>query len=163
MWHKFTTGPNPGAVEVEITSLIGNGGFFTVPSVAVYKYVPSGNPCSATPFSNIVALDDDLGFATLLGGIIDPTAKVTLPCVSPNTTYYIQVVGADVDLFGFMFPGFTDNYYYNVDVPDLGSGTGRAPNDNLVNALPVDNVAPLDGQLTVGGTLTVNGHNRCAT
>ncbi|HRG35322.1 MAG TPA: T9SS type A sorting domain-containing protein [Chitinophagales bacterium] len=163
MWHKFTTGPNPGAVEVEITSLIGNGGFFTVPSVAVYKYVPSGNPCSATPFANIVALDDDLGFATLLGGIIDPTAKVTLPCVSPNTTYYIQVDGADVDLFGFTFPGFTDNYYYNVDVRDLGSGTGRASNDNLVNALPVDNVAPLDGQLTVGGTLSVNGHNRCAT
>ena len=163
MWHKFTTGPNPGAVEVEITSLVGNGGFFTVPSVAVYKYVPSGNPCASNPFSNLVALDDDLGFATVLGGIIDPTAKVTLPCVSPNTTYYIQVDGADVSLFGFTFPGFTDNYYYNVDVRDLGSGTGRATNDNLSNALPVDNAAPIDGFLTAGGSLTVNGQNRCAT
>jgi hypothetical protein len=163
MWHKFTTGPNPGAVEVEITSLIGIGGFFTVPSVAVYKYVPSGSPCSTTPFANLASLDDDIGFATLLGGIIDPTAKVTLPCVSPNTTYYIQVDGADVSLFGFTFPGFTDNYYYNVDVRDLGAGTGRAPNDNLVNALPADNVAPIDGLLTAGGTLNVAGHNRCAT
>ncbi|MEZ5053763.1 MAG: hypothetical protein R2807_03180 [Chitinophagales bacterium] len=163
MWHKFTTGPNPGTVEVEVTSLIGIGGFFTVPSVAVYKYVPSGNPCSTTPFSNIVALDDDMGFATLLGGIIDPTAKVTLNCVSPNTTYYIQVDGGDVSLFGFTFPGFTDNYYYNVDVRDLGSGTGRAPNDNLANAIPADDVAPIDGLLPAGGSLTVAGHNRCAT
>ncbi|MCB0507621.1 MAG: T9SS type A sorting domain-containing protein [Bacteroidetes bacterium] len=163
MWHKFTTGPNPGAVEVEITSLVGIGGFFTVPSVTVYKYVPSGDPCSSTPFSNIVALDDDMGFATLLGGIIDPTAKVTLNCVSPNTTYYIQVDGADVSLFGFTFPGFTDNYYYNVDVRDLGSGTGRPANDNLAFAIPADDVAPIDGMLPASGSLTVSGHNRCAT
>ncbi|HRH58671.1 MAG TPA: hypothetical protein PLS10_13550, partial [Chitinophagales bacterium] len=163
MWHKFTTGPNPGAVEVEVTSLLGVGGFFTVPSLAVYKYVPSGNNCSTTPFANLASLDDDMGFATLLGGITDFTAKVTLPCVSPNTTYYVQVDGADVSLFGFTFPGFTDNYYYNITVKDLGAGTGRAPNDNLANAIPVDNVVPLDGRLTPGGSLTIGGHNRCAT
>ncbi|MFN8294563.1 MAG: hypothetical protein U0T69_00095 [Chitinophagales bacterium] len=163
MWHKFTTGPNPGAVEVEVTSLVGIGGFFTVPSLAVYKYVPNGNNCSTTPFANLALLDDDMGFATLLGGITDFTAKVTLPCVSPNTTYYVQVDGADVSLFGFTFPGFTDNYYYNITVKDLGAGTGRAPNDNIINAIPVDNVAPLDGRLTAGGSLTIGGHNRCAT
>ncbi|MBK9329587.1 MAG: T9SS type A sorting domain-containing protein [Sphingobacteriales bacterium] len=163
MWYKFTTGPNPGAVEVEVTSLVGIGGFFTVPSLAVYKYVPSGNNCSTTPFANLASLDDDIGFATLLGGITDFTAKVTLPCVSPNTTYYVQVDGADVSLFGFTFPGFTDNYYYDIDVRDLGSGTGRAPNDNLANAIPVDNIIPIDGMLPAGGTLTIGGHNRCAT
>lgn len=163
MWHKFTTGPTPGAVEVEVTSLLGIGGFFSVPSLAVYKYVPNGNNCSTTPFANLASLDSDMGFATILGGVTDFTAKVTLPCVSPNTTYYIQVDGADVSLFGFTFPGFTDNYYYNITVKDLGAGTGRAINDNLANALPVDDVAPLDGQLTAGGSLTVKGHNRCAT
>ncbi len=163
MWHKFTTGANPGAVEIEVTSLVGIGGFFTVPSVAVYKYVPSGSTCSTTPFANLADLDSDIGFATLLGGIIDPTAKVTLPCVSPNTTYYIQVDGGDVSLFGFTFPGFTDNYYYDITVRDLGSGTGRAPNDNLANAIPVDNIGPIDGYLAAGGSLTIGGQNRCAT
>jgi len=163
MWHKFTTSANPGTVQVVLKSLLGIGGFNSVPSITVYKYVPNGNPCSATPFSNIADLASNSGFATILGTVTIDSAKVTLPCVSPNTTYYVQVDGGDADVFGITIPTFTDNFYYDITVRDLGSSTGRAPNDNLGNAIPVDNVAPLDGYLTAGGSLTINGHNRCAT
>lgn len=108
-------------------------------------------------------LASNMGFATLLGTVTVDSAKVTLPCVSPNTTYYIQVDGGDASLFGITIPTFTDNFYYNLTVRDLGSGTGRPVNDDLANAIPVDNVAPIDGFLTAGGSLTINGHNRCAT
>jgi len=163
MWHKFTTGANPGAVQVVLKSLLGVGGFNSVPSITVYKYVPTGNTCSATPFANLADLASNSGFATLLGTVTIDSAKVTLPCVSPNTTYYIQVDGGDANLFGITIPTFTDNFYYDLSVRDLGSGTGRASNDDIAYRIPVDNVAPLDGNLSAGGNLTINGHNRCAT
>ena len=163
VWHKFTTSATPGRVQVVLKSLLGVGGYNSVPVVTVYKYVPSGNNCSATPFNGLVELASDMGFATLLGMVTIDSAKITLPCVSPNTTYYIQVDGGDADIFGITLPTFTDNFYYDITVRDLGNGTGRPVNDNLVNAIPVDNVAPIDGMLTSGGMLTINGHNRCAT
>jgi hypothetical protein len=163
MWHKFTTGPNPGAVQVVLKSLLGVGGFNSVPSVTIYKYVPGGDPCSATPFGNIVDLASNSGFATIAGTVTIDSAKVTLPCVSPNTTYYVQVDGGDASLFGITIPTFTDNFYYDLTVRDLGNGTGRPSNDNLANAIPVDDAAPIDGLLAAGGSLTIGGHNRCAT
>lgn len=163
VWHKFTTSSNPGTVQVVLKSLLGVGGFNSVPSLTVYKYVPSGNNCSSTPFANLADLASNMGFATILGTVTIDSAKVTLPCVSPNTTYYIQVDGGDASLFGITIPTFTDNFYYDITVRDLGSGTARPINDNLGFALPVDDVVPIDGLLTAGGTLTVSGHNRCAT
>ncbi|HUM51009.1 MAG TPA: T9SS type A sorting domain-containing protein [Chitinophagales bacterium] len=167
MWHKFTTSANPGAVQVVLQSLIGIGGFNAVPSITVYKFSPTcstcSTPCSISPFSGLGEVASNSGFATLLGTVTIDSAKVTLPCVSPNTTYYIQVDGGDASLFGITVPTFTDNFYYNLTVRDLGVGTGRPINDDLANAIPVDNVAPIDGILTAAGSLTINGHNRCAT
>lgn len=167
MWYKFTTSANPGAIQAVCHSLLGVGGFNAVPVITIYKYIPTGNagsvPCSATPFSSMADLATNMGFATLLGSVTIDSAKVTLPCVTPNSTYFIQIDGADASLFGITVPTFTDNFYYDLKVRDLGTGTGRPSNDYLINALPVDNVAPLDGLLTAGGSLTVSGHNRCAT
>jgi hypothetical protein len=163
VWHKFTTSANPGEVQVVLKSLLGVGGYNSVPSITIYKYVPSGNPCSATPFANIADVASNSGFATVLGAVTIDSAKVTLPCVSPNTTYYVQVDGGDASLFGITLPTFTDNFYYDLTVRDLGAGTGRPVNDMIANAIPADNAAPIDGLLPAGGTLNVSGHNRCAT
>jgi hypothetical protein len=66
MWHKFTTSANPGTIQVVLKSLLGVGGFNSVPSITVYKYIypasSSSTPCSASPFNNIADVALEYGF-----------------------------------------------------------------------------------------------------
>lgn len=161
MWYRFKTPSNPGEIKVRLETVI-TAGFASVPSITVYKGNSAGyNPCNSG-FGGLVEVASDMG-AAAAWGIADWDAGVTLPCPSPDWYYFVQVDGGDASLWGFTIPGFDDNFAYNLFVTDNGSGSTRPSNDKLVNAIPVDDVAPIDGQLTVGGSLTVKGNNMCAT
>ena len=164
MWYKFRTSASPGEVKVKIETILATG-FASLPSVVVYKGSSADyNPCTSG-FGGLIEVGSDVGTATLLGGITKQNPEVTLPCVSADWNYFVQVDGVDMALLGFTLPGFlySDNFTYNVKVTDDGSGSSRPTNDNLLDALPVDNAAPINGNLTAGGSLTIDGFNNCAT
>jgi hypothetical protein len=162
MWYRFRTSGTPGEITVRLEVVL-QPGFATVPSLTVYKGdVSNYNPCTRS-FSGLIEVGSAIGSATLLGGVTNWTPQVTLPCPSPDWNYFVQVDGADLSLFGFTIPGYTDNFIYNLSVTDDGSGSARPINDDLANAIPVDSIAPINGQLTSGGSLAIKGHNLCAT
>lgn len=164
MWYRFRTSATPGEIKVKLETVLTTG-FASLPSLTVYKGSSSSyNPCT-NGFGGLIEVASDMGSATLLGGITKQDAEVTLPCPSANWNYFIQVDGYDMSLLGFTLPGFlySDNFIYNVKVNDNGSGDPRPTNDKVVNAIPVDSIAPLDGMLTSGGALSIKGHNQCAT
>jgi hypothetical protein len=162
MWYLFRTPLTPGEITVRLEVVL-QPGIATVPSVTVYKGdVSNYNPCSRS-FSGLIEVGSAIGSATALGGVTNWTPEVVLPCPSPGWNYFVQVDGADVSLWGFTIPGYTDNFVYNLSVTDDGSGSARPVNDNLADAIPVDSIAPLNGQLVSGGSLAIKGHNQCAT
>lgn len=164
MWYRFRTSATPGEIKVKLETVLTTG-FASLPSLTVYKGSSSSyNPCT-NGFGGLIEVASDMGSATLVGGITKQDAEVTLPCPSANWNYFIQVDGYDMSLLGFALPGFlySDNFIYNVKVNDDGSGDPRPANDKVVNAIPVDSIAPLDGMLTSGGALSIKGHNQCAT
>lgn len=161
MWYRFKTPTNPGEIKVRLETIISTG-LFSAPSLVVYKGQSAGyNPCNFG-FGGLIEVASDFGVVAGFG-IAKWNAEVTLPCPSPNWFYYVQVDGYDASFLGYTFPGFDDNFIYNVKVSDDGSGSTRPINDKLADAIPVDSVAPINGMLAVGGTLAIKGHNLCAT
>lgn len=163
VWFKFKTSSTPGDVQIVVKDVLSLG-YIAAPTMAVYRYVGADNSCTANPFNNLAKLDENSGVVVLAGVTVD-SAKVTIPCARPNATYYVQVDGIDMALLGFSLPGSTDNFAFNLQVRDLGNFIGRAPNDNLANALPIDSTIapPTPYILPAGGSISIKGHNRCAT
>ncbi|MCZ2393034.1 MAG: T9SS type A sorting domain-containing protein [Chitinophagales bacterium] len=159
MWYRFRTPSNPGEIKVSIEALL-SAGAVSLPSITVYKGTSASyNPCSSG-FGGLIKVASDMGTWTPLGGFTKIKPTVTLDCPSANWNYFVQIDGYDMALWGITPPGwlFSDNFTYNIEVKDNGSGSPRPANDNLANAIPVDN-----GTLVSGGTLVANGHNLCAT
>lgn len=163
VWFKFKTSATPGEIQITVKDILALG-YIAAPTIAVYRYVGSDNSCTATPFNNLAELDNNSG-VVVLGGVSVDYAKVKIPCARPNTTYYVQVDGIDMSLLGFTLPGSTDNFLFNIEVKDMGAFSGRALNDNLSQAIPIDSTIarPNPYVLPAGGTKSIKGHNRCAT
>jgi hypothetical protein len=164
VWFKFTTSATPGEIQITVKDVLALG-YIAAPTIAVYRYVGATNyACTSTPFNNLAKLDENSGVVVLAGVSID-YAKVKVHCAQPNTTYYVQVDGIDMALLGFALPGSTDNFAFNIEVKDLGVYTGRALNDNLADAIPIDSTIARPGvyNLPAGGTKSIFGHNICAT
>ncbi|MCO5231413.1 MAG: T9SS type A sorting domain-containing protein [Chitinophagales bacterium] len=159
MWYRFVTPSNPGEIKVSIEALL-SAGAVSLPSITVYKGTSANyNPC-ISGFGGLINVASDMGTWTPLGGFTKIKPTVTLDCPSANWTYFVQVDGYDMALWGITPPGwlFSDNFTYNLEVKDNGSGSPRPANDKLANAIEIKPTA-----LTPGETIVVNGHNLCAT
>ncbi len=163
-WYKFRTSANPGKITIRLKTIAPIDGSATVPSFTVYKGSSANySPCGNAGFSGLIDLGGDWSSNTSLGSFTIRDGVLVLPCPSPNWNYFIQVDGYDFALLGVTIPGYTSQFVYDLIVTDDGSENIYPENDNIADAIPVDDVPPLNGQLASGGTLTIAGHNLCAT
>ncbi|MEM0996612.1 MAG: T9SS type A sorting domain-containing protein [Bacteroidota bacterium] len=131
VWYVFNTGASPGLTTVDVFNTVGID-----VNIDVYRV----NPASSCNFSDLIAIASaDNPFST--------DVSLDLPCLLPNTTYYIQIDG--LDLLG-------DNGSFDIRLSDNGTPVGAPANDLLCNAVFLGN--PNGG--SVGPTA---GTNDCAT
>lgn len=130
VWFRFTTPPNPGLTTIQVTNAVGVNA-----NIHVYY---SGAPCGFVPLVEIANADDALS----------NNVTLSLPCLPPNTSYYIQLDGDDV----------TGNYgTFDIRVTDNGAANSYPVNDNACSPISL-------GTVPAGGaTGTVNSDNTCAT
>lgn len=132
VWFTFTTPGTPGNTTVTVNNTVGIDA-----TINVY----AANPQGSCNFSDLTLLEngDDL---------LSSDVSVTIPCLRPNTTYYVQVDG--VDILG-------DNGTFDITVSDDGTMNAYPPNDSICNATPM-------GVVPSGGTSpTISSFNFCAT
>lgn len=131
VWYSFTTSANPGDITVTVNNTNG-----IVPDVQIYQV----NNAPSCNFNDLVEVDNFVG---LIGG-----GSVTIPCLLPNSIYYVQIDGND--LLG-------NNGTFDIQVSDNGTPNQFAPFDNICSAGNL-------GTVPVGGsTATLSTHNFCAT
>lgn len=131
VWYMFTTGPAPGLTTIDITNAVGIDA-----NIDVYRVTPASS-CDFNDLFAIASADN----------LISRNVSLDLPCLLPNTTYYVQVDG--LDLIG-------DNGTFDIQISDNGIPVGAPANDLLCNAVFLGN--PNGG--SVG---PVAGTNDCAT
>lgn len=132
VWYTFTTPATPGNTTVSITNTNGIDA-----SINVYAVAPQGS-CN---FADLTLLED-------ADDLLSSDVSVTIPCLTPNTTYYVQVDG--VDILG-------DNGTFDIAVSDDGSLNAYPPNDSICNATTM-------GTIPSGGSSpTISSFNFCAT
>lgn len=131
VWYQFTTSATPGTITVNVTNTVGINAV-----INVYRVLPSTS-CNFSDLEQIASRDD----------LLSNNVSLTLPCLIPNTTYYIQLDGVDV---------LGDYGTFNIQVSDNGSFVAAPANDLICQAVFMGN--PNNGQ--VGPTA---GNNNCAS
>lgn len=132
VWFTFTTNGNPGTISVELNN---NNGI--VPVVSVYQ----GLNFPSCSFNDLLFIGD----ATAL-----PFSNLSydVPCLLPNTTYYVQVDG--VDLIG-------DYGTFDIQIVDNAVPQALPANDSICSAQSL-------GTIASGGSSAVTpGSNICST
>lgn len=132
VWYTFTTPATPGNTTVSITNTNGIDA-----NVNVYAVDPQGS-CNFADLNLLEDADD----------LLSNDVSVTIPCLTPNTTYYVQVDGLDI---------LGDNGTFDIAVSDDGSLNSYPPNDSICNATNMG-VVP-----SGGATATIPSFNFCAT
>lgn len=132
VWYTFTTPATPGLTTITVDNCSGIDASFHVYAIDNF---PS---CSFGDLTEIASADD----------AFSSSATEQLPCLTPNTTYYIQVDGDD--LLG-------NEGTFDITVSDDGSMNAYAANDSICNATFLGTVP------SGGNTATTSSHNFCAT
>jgi hypothetical protein len=131
VWYRFTTGATPGLTTVTVNNTIGIDA-----SINIYQPLTFPN-CT-------------FGALTLLEDADDPfssNVSVQIPCLRPNTTYYVQVDGLDI---------IGDEGTFNIVVSDDGSVNSYPTNDSVCDAQNL-------GTIPFGGSSALTpGNNYCA-
>ena len=133
VWFKFTTSATPGLTTVAVTNTNGINANLNIYSV------PNGATCAFADLTHITSEDD----------LFSDNVSVNLPCLPPNTTWYVQVDGFD-DLLT------DDKGTFDISIIDDGNANAYAPNDDLCNRQFLG-VVP-----SGGATAIVAGNNFCA-
>src|SRR5690606_19120166 len=102
VWYRFTTGALAASETTISFDGSGNGD-----EVTGYIALYSVNPSASCAFGNLTFIDDA---SQLVPFVYD--VSLTVPCLLPNTTYFIQVDGID---------GLNDHGIFNLSVS--GNGT----------------------------------------
>ena len=131
VWFTFTTSATPGLTTIDVfnTAAIDAG-------ITVYSASPMGS-CNFADLTEISSADDLLSF----------DVSLDIPCLDPNTTYYVQVDG--LDLIG-------DEGTFDIRVSDDGGAAAFPPHDSICNAMAMG-VVP-----SGGSTPVVSSNNFCA-
>lgn len=132
VWFRFTTSANPGLTTVAITNTVGINA-----SINIYRPIPSGS-CN---FSNLTLVED-------ADDLFSNDVSVSMSCLPPNTTYFVQVDG--VDILG-------DNGTFNIRVTDTPPVNTYPVNDSICDATNLGTVP------SGGATALTPGNNFCAT
>lgn len=132
VWYTFTTPATPGLTTIDITNTSGIDA-----NMNIYAAAPQGS-CNFADLTLIESADN----------LVSSDVSVDISCLTPNTTYYIQVDG--LDLLG-------DIGTFDIQVSDDGSLNSYAPNDSICNATNLGNIP------SGGASATVSSHNFCAT
>ncbi|MDB5226915.1 MAG: C-terminal target protein [Bacteroidota bacterium] len=153
VWYTFTTGANPGAINIAVTDPKPNICFDVDIDLFEYTGTYTTSACDAMALTNSqfnplfrVANGDIAG--------IGQSETVTLPCPKPNQQYFLRVTGSG----GVLCAGFgPDQGTFDVSISVANSPAILPPNDNVCNAANM-------GILGNGTTLTLNNqNNNCAT
>ncbi len=137
VWYTFNTGVNPGTFTIDVTNVSGIDA-----TIAAY----SGVPGCGTPLSNYSGM-------TLIDEVFNPvplnsSISLTLPCLYPNSRYYIQIDGLD---------GLGDEGVFNIAITDNGFISNFPVNDNICNASTM-------GVVPSGSSVSLtNQNNFCTT
>lgn len=132
VWYTFTTSATPGLTTVTINNTIGIDANLNVYAV---------NPQTTCAFGDLTLLES-------ADNLVSSDVSVSIPCLTPNTTYYIQVDGLDV---------LGDIGTFDIAVSDDGTLSSFPPNDSICNATTL-------GTIPAGGTSpTISSNNFCAT
>lgn len=132
VWYTFTTPATPGLTTVSVNSTSGIDA-----TINVYAVNPQGS-CN---FGDLNLLENG-------NNVLSNDVSVDIPCLTPNTTYYVQVDGVDV---------LGDNGFFDIQVTDDGSMNAYAVNDSICNATQMGTVP------SGGSSATISSHNFCAT
>lgn len=132
IWFTFTTGASIGT-QTTIEAFNDPLSLGDQIDLQVAVYTSSSGTCSG-PFTEF---DSDY-FTPPFG------ESITLDCLEPNTTYWVQVDGSFINTEG----------YIGIEIDD--NGVARSPNNDICNAEPL-------GTLPHGGTISGTGYNNfCA-
>jgi hypothetical protein len=131
VWYTFTTGPTPGLTTVNVTNTVGIDA-----NIHVYASQPNGS----CVYSNLTLLED-------ADDVFSTNVSVDIPCLRPNTTYFVQVDG--VDILG-------DEGTFNIFVEDDGTVNSYPNNDSICDAQNLG-IVPFGG-----ATALTPGNNFCA-
>lgn len=134
VWFTFTTPATPGQTTVQITNTSGIDATMVVYSVVNY---PSCN------FSDLT----QIAFAN---NIFSTDVSVDLECLTPNTTYYVQVDGFDILTTD-------DKGTFDITVIDDGNANAYSPHDSICNAINLGNIT------SGSSSAVVSSGNLCAT
>ncbi|HEX2900154.1 MAG TPA: hypothetical protein VHS96_10585, partial [Bacteroidia bacterium] len=131
VWYTFTTGPTPGVTTVNVNNTVGI-------DASIHVYAMNGPGCS---MSNLILLED-------ADDLFSNDVSVDIPCLRPNTTYWVQVDGLDI---------LGDEGTFNIFVEDDGSVNSYPNNDSICDAVNF-------GVIPFGGSSPLTpGNNFCAT
>jgi hypothetical protein len=153
VWYQFTTGANPGAINISVSDPKPSLCFDVDIDLFEYSGAYSTSVCDAMALSSTqfnpllkVAEGDIAG--------IGQSENITLPCPKPNKTYFLRVTGSG----GLLCAGFgPDEGTFDVSISVGGSPAVKPANDDICNASNL-------GTLTSGGALNINNqNNNCAT
>ncbi len=132
VWYTFTTPATPGLTTIDITNTSGIDA-----NMNIYAVAPQGS-CN---FSDLTLIEN-------ADNLVSSDVSVSIPCLTPNTTYYIQVDGLDV---------IGDIGTFDIQVSDDGSLNSYPVNDSICNATSL-------GTIPAGGSSpTISSNNFCAT
>lgn len=143
VWYRFTTGNNPGDFTVDVFSAIQiPPDEFINSSIVLYEsYV--GQTCN---FSDLFEISDAFNPVLPIPNVGSESLSVS--CLRPNTTYYIQIDG--LDLF------FNEEGEFDITITDNGNPNTIPPNDNICNATAL-------GVVPSGNSVGLNNQNNfCA-
>lgn len=166
VWYKFTTGVNcPAKVTVNADGRswsLGSAGNAIITNVYKWNGGASTPGCPpANPYTSMSVVNYDDQFA----GIVDVDITDRTFCVTPNTTYYIQIDGHNI----FNFLQFNYDQTGPFDVQIINGSTQFVNNDNLASATTMGNLGTFN-TVTFPNSGTQNlpaspltGNNNCAT
>ncbi|MCB9235884.1 MAG: T9SS type A sorting domain-containing protein [Bacteroidia bacterium] len=132
VWFHFTTPANPGLTTIDIFNTVGINAWMTI-----YR-------ANNFPSCNF----NDLTYITEEDDLFSNDVSLSIACLPPNTTYYIQVDG--VDGIGI------DEGTFDIRVTDDGNANVYAPSDSICQALPLG-ICP-----SGGSTAVLSSNNFCA-
>jgi|GEM_PF-1205648 len=137
VWYTFTTNNNPGLITVTVQNVSGIDA-----TIAVYSGAPTNCAGNITGFAGMIEVDNTFNPA--------PNSNINLPipCLQPNSTYYVQIDGLDV---------FGDEGIFNISIADNGVINSFPPNDDICDHSNLG-VVPQGG-----ATAVVAANNFCSS
>ena len=113
VWFTFTTTPDGGHIQIDLTGSIGLPGNFNA-QLAVYE----SNDCTDFSAFNLVAATDN-SLPDPFPGIVNPFPKLNLLCTEGNKTYHLLVDGGD----SFLFNPTANQGLFSIEISLIGTPT----------------------------------------